>query len=206
VGQEARCTARVGHRVSEGTALLETDELVFRGSFRLAVPFRQVESIVAEGGRLALRLPDGKAVFEFDDARLAERWAERIRNPKSVLEKLGVKAGWKVAVVGVDDPGFVKEVETATGHRVLRRAGAGCDAIFLGVDDERGLAERLAKLRTSLTPDGALWIVRPKGVAAITEAGVMTAGKKAGLVDVKVVRFSDSHTAEKFVIPRDQRR
>jgi hypothetical protein len=29
----------------------------------------------------------------------------------------------------------------------------------------------------------------------------MKAGKDAGLVDVKVVRFSDTHTAEKFVIP-----
>jgi len=29
----------------------------------------------------------------------------------------------------------------------------------------------------------------------------MAAGKHAGLVDVKVVSFSDTHTAEKFVIP-----
>ena len=29
----------------------------------------------------------------------------------------------------------------------------------------------------------------------------MSAGKRAGLVDVKVVSFSDTHTAEKFVIP-----
>jgi hypothetical protein len=29
----------------------------------------------------------------------------------------------------------------------------------------------------------------------------MAAGKAAGLVDVKVVRFSETHTAEKFVRP-----
>ncbi len=29
----------------------------------------------------------------------------------------------------------------------------------------------------------------------------MDAGKAAGLVDVKVVSFSPTHTAEKFVIP-----
>jgi hypothetical protein len=33
----------------------------------------------------------------------------------------------------------------------------------------------------------------------------MTAGKRAGLVDVKVVSFSATHTAEKFVIPRADR-
>lgn len=34
----------------------------------------------------------------------------------------------------------------------------------------------------------------------------MTAGKQAGLVDVKVVSFSETHTAEKFVIPVAKRR
>jgi hypothetical protein len=53
--------------------------------------------------------------------------------------------------------------------------------------------------------DGAIWVIRPKGVKTITEADVMTAGKAAGLVDTKVVRFSDSHTAEKLVIPLARR-
>jgi hypothetical protein len=44
-------------------------------------------------------------------------------------------------------------------------------------------------------------VIRPKGKAVITESDVMAAGKKAGLVDVKVVSFSETHTAEKFVIP-----
>ena len=34
----------------------------------------------------------------------------------------------------------------------------------------------------------------------------MAAGKAAGLVDVKVVAFSATHTAEKFVIPVAKRR
>jgi hypothetical protein len=45
----------------------------------------------------------------------------------------------------------------------------------------------------------------PKGSDAISERDVMTAGKAAGLVDVKVVRFSDTHTAEKYVIPAGKR-
>jgi hypothetical protein len=56
-----------------------------------------------------------------------------------------------------------------------------------------------------LKPAGALWVVRPKGRREITESDVMAAGKAAGLVDVKVVSFSDTHTAEKFVIPVAQR-
>jgi len=50
-----------------------------------------------------------------------------------------------------------------------------------------------------------LWVVAPKGVKEITEADVLAGGRKAGLVDVKVVRFSETHTAHKFVIPKMRR-
>jgi hypothetical protein len=78
------------------------------------------------------------------------------------------------------------------------------DAIFLGARKEADLT-RLEKLKASLKPDGALWIIRPKGDPEISERAVMQAGKAAGLVDVKVVSFSPTHTAEKFVIPRAAR-
>ena len=49
-------------------------------------------------------------------------------------------------------------------------------------------------------------MIRPKGVKTITEADTMAAGKAAGLVDVKVVKFSETHTAEKFVIRVSERK
>jgi hypothetical protein len=52
---------------------------------------------------------------------------------------------------------------------------------------------------------GAIWIIRPKGRPEISERATMAAGKAAGLVDVKVVGFSPTHTAEKFVIPVNAR-
>ena len=96
MGQQIQCTVRFGKQVSQGKALLETNELVFRGKFRLVIPFKQ--------------------------------------------------------------------------------------------------------------PDGAIWVVRPKGRQEITEQDTMAAGKAAGLVDVKVVGFSETHTAEKFVVPLARRR
>jgi hypothetical protein len=50
-----------------------------------------------------------------------------------------------------------------------------------------------------------LWIVYPKGQKSITENDVIAAGRKTGLKDVKVVGFSATHTALKFVIPLDTR-
>ena len=64
---------------------------------------------------------------------------------------------------------------------------------------------RLAELRQSLVPDGAVWVIRPKGTPAISDADVMAAGKAAGLVDVKVARVSERLTGEKFVIPVTKR-
>jgi hypothetical protein len=51
----------------------------------------------------------------------------------------------------------------------------------------------------------ALWIVYPKGQKSTTENDVIAAGRKTGLKDVKVVGFSSTHTALKFVIPLDKR-
>ena len=74
------------------------------------------------------------------------------------------------------------------------------DAIFFGATDASQLSG-LSRLKRSLKPAGALWVIRPKGRKEISEAAVMAAGKAAGFVDVKVVSFSPTHTAEKFVIP-----
>ncbi len=53
--------------------------------------------------------------------------------------------------------------------------------------------------------NGALWVVYPKGQKHITENDVMAAAKSAGLVDVKVVSFSETHTALKLMIPLSHR-
>ena len=51
----------------------------------------------------------------------------------------------------------------------------------------------------------ALWIIYPKGQQHITEGDVFAAGHKVGLTDIKVVGFSATHTALKFVIPVKKR-
>ena len=50
MGDEARATLRYDGQEVEGKALLETDELVFRGDVRLKVPLRSLTS-VSGGGR-----------------------------------------------------------------------------------------------------------------------------------------------------------
>jgi len=123
----------------------------------------------------------------------------------SRFDKLGVKKEWRVSALGANDKTFLAELEGAVAELSVGRPLKDSDAIFFGATKEAELA-RLAKLKVSLTPNGALWIIRPKARPEISERAVMAAGKAAGLVDVKVVSFSPTHTAEKFVIPvRDRR-
>lgn len=202
MGDEIRCTAALGNVRGEGKALLETDELIFRGDFRAKVPFAQVTAVSARDGTLRVTWPDGTLVLEVGSR--AERWAERMRSPRSVLDKLGVTADDSVSVLGVDDDAFLAQLRERAKRVSVGRLLKHVDVIFYGAERKDAL-ERLSALAGSMARDGAIWVIRPKGVKTITEADVMTAGKAAGLVDTKVVRFSDSHTAEKLVIPLARR-
>ena len=130
----------------------------------------------------------------------ADRFKHRTR-----LEKIGAKPEWRTAVVAVGDREFVAELRRAVAEVAIGRVPDERDAIFFGVVDAKELA-RLPILKRSLKQNGALWVIRPKGRPEISERAVMDAGLAAGLVDVKVISFSPTHTGEKFVIPVVNRR
>jgi hypothetical protein len=200
MGYDASCTLKYGGKTARGTAWLEHKDLVFRGTVRLVIPLASVKSATAHDGTLRVRFGEDTADFTIGEA--ASKWANRIANPPSRLDKLGVKAGMTVAAIGVTDRDLFDEAR-ARGASIKRSLAAGdapVNMIFYRADHRDALA-RLRTLATAITPDGAIWIVRPKGRPEITESETMAAGKRAGLVDVKVVSFSDTHTAEKYVIP-----
>ena len=196
MGNEALCRVEIGGEAAEAKALLETEEIIVRGAMRAKIPFRDAKDVAADGGVLRLRWNDRDVRIHV--GRDAAKWAEKIRNPKSVAEKLGVKANQRISVIGKIDESFLGEL--ARSNRLRKE----CDIIFFAANKSEDLA-RLFELRKSLAPAGAIWVIRPKGGGAITEAEVMAAGKAAGLVDVKVAAFSATHTANKLVIPVAQR-
>jgi hypothetical protein len=202
MGYDAACTLHFDGRTTRGKAFLEQHDLIFRGPIRLAIPLKEITSAVASDGSLTVRF--GRRTATFDLGTIAVQWGSRIMNPPSRIDKLGVKTGMAVLAAGAVHEDLLQEV-ASRGARVLKRAQAGVtDILFYGADRREAL-ERLPQLKRALKQNGALWIIRPKGSQAITESEVMAAGKKAGLVDVKVVSFSPTHTAEKFVIPRPAR-
>jgi hypothetical protein len=124
---------------------------------------------------------------------------------RSRIEKLGVKKDADVLLLGIEeDAAFVKELRGA-GAAIRTSGKPQADMIF-AVFRHRDDLRRLPPLVPRMKADGVLWTLRPKGSKDLTEREMMRAGQDAGLVDVKVVSFTDILTAEKFVVPVANRR
>jgi hypothetical protein len=199
MGQDVHCIATWNDRRSVGTVSLETEELLFRGEFRLRIPFKAITDLAVAGGRLTVKLVEGVAIFDL--GRRAEQWADRIRNPKGVLDKMGIRADSLVSVLGIEDRWFLDDLRMRVDEPRLGKVARNSDVIIVAINQARDLAA-FNRLQPSLKAGGAIWAVRPKGTPEVSESVVMNAARNAGLVDVKVVRFSDTHTAEKFVRPK----
>src|SRR5712671_2370657 len=214
VGNEVVCVVRFGKQKARGKALLETAEVIFRsedGALRLKLPFGDLKSASAADGELRLETAEGPAIFQL--GANAAKWCEKILHPKTRMEKLGIKANAAVSLVGDFDADFLTELRSVTKNvnvagdgRGKAGLGAGADAewIFFSVASSKDLSQ-VAKLAKSLKGAAGLWIVYPKGQKQITENDVLAAGRKCGLKDIKVVGFSPTHTALKFVIPVENR-
>src|SRR5437764_6966674 len=145
MGQEVKTTLRFDGRILEGVALLETDSLIFRGqNVSLTVKFSEMFNIEASSGWLDLKTARGLMLLELGPK--AETWAEKIKNPKALVEKLGVDATKKVAIVGKLDPDVRADIE-GTGAKVAKRAtGKDFDFVFVAASDKEDL-EKLAEHR-----------------------------------------------------------
>lgn len=209
MGQQIETRALVGARVHQGTAMLETDYLLFRASGapgskaneqapRVKVFFRDIRSLKAGDGWLRIRHAGGMLDLELGPR--ADEWAEKIRSPRSRIQKLGVADGARVSLVGAVDEEFRAELAALRCEIAKGTPARGAALIFFGAENRAGLA-RVKTLAARLAPEGALWVVYPKGQKHITENHVLAAGRAAKLTDIKVVGFSPTHTALKFVIP-----
>lgn len=197
MGKDATARAQFADGADEGRLQFEGDKLLFRGARRAVWSGDELKNLKADGGDLVLA--DG-ARFALGE-KAAASWAEAILNPKSRLDKLGVKAGMRVGVVGVDDADLA--VELAAKNAAPVSDLSDLDILFYAADsaDELG---RIGALIPTLAARGALWVVSRKGKAAtVKDVEVMAAAKSFGMVDNKVVGFSPTLTALRFTLRRN---
>ncbi|TME15071.1 MAG: DUF3052 family protein [Chloroflexi bacterium] len=122
-----------------------------------------------------------------------------VASTRPLLDKLGVKPGAKVAVVDLDDPQFLKLLRSRTSDIVRGKPRSRCDIVFLGANEIQDL-EKLKEIKTWIEPNGAVWVVRPKGGRGpLRDTDLIDAGLDAGLVDNKIASLSDTHGAMRFV-------
>ncbi len=143
---------------------------------------------------------------------------------KSVVEKLGVKSGLKVWVVGggdyllprlsevVGEEGKLLHYEEWRDFDRDASSLGEVDVFLFWVGKKPVLELFFREVRPFLKSTGAIWVglVKKKfrkgdGGDSLGEFDVLRAGRDAGYVDVKVVSLSDSEYALKFVIPVSER-
>ena len=119
---------------------------------------------------------------------------------RSRLDKLGVKPAMRVAVLGVAERDFLPELKERTSDIATARPRKDSAMIFFAVEGASPL-KRLATLQRSIRRDGAIWVLWPKGQKHINEDMVRGAALEHGLVDIKVVAFSERLSGLKLVFP-----
>jgi len=136
-----------------------------------------------------------------------------VQSPPSrdVLDKLGVYRGQAVSVVGRGDPQLLRRVHQRIG-RPLAKEGFRADLILFWPQKPSDVSTRLRALRTSIFPEGAIWVITPKkgrrgcnGMPYLEEAQLIPLGLTAGLVDNKICSISETESARRFVWRRKDR-
>lgn len=130
-----------------------------------------------------------------------------------LVRKLGLAAGMRVRLLGPPN-GYWRIVGVEPGSlelvEVQESGGEKADFTHLFARDEATLDEAFARAREGMRKDGVVWASWPKKSSGVpSEIGrgeVMAAGKKAGLVDIKVCAVDDTWSGLKFVIPVANRR
>lgn len=119
---------------------------------------------------------------------------------RSRIDKLGLKPDMRVAVLDVDDRWILREMKERTSDISQSRPRKDSDMILLGIDGPAKL-KRLTTLQKSINRNGMIWAIWPKGRQEIKEDMIRRAAIDHGLVDVKVMAFSETLSGLKLVIP-----
>ena len=200
----ARLSPR-GGSVTEGAAKihLETDHVIVRGEVRAKIPRSEILEVTVRGETVTVRHAGG--MLSVTLGGVAQKFAERlVAPPKSRLEKMEIGEGATVVVLNFRNPEFTTELK-AINAIVSTRAKADSELIVLGVE-KVGDLQRIAVAAKSLAPAGALWVIHPKGIDGVKDTAIFDHATEAGLTYTKVARFSETHTAEKLVIPKSKRK
>ena len=130
-------------------------------------------------------------------------------SPRALVDKLGIKPGARVALVGAP-AGFESALEPLPDRaRVGRRLQKGSDVAVMFTTSRAELARRWGALSDAVGPTGAVWVAWPKRASGVvtdmTEHVVRDVVLPTGWVDTKVCAIDDTWSGLRCVLRRDRR-
>jgi hypothetical protein len=128
---------------------------------------------------------------------------------KALVDKLGVKPGARVALVGAPE-GFESALEPLPpGAIVRRRVSRFTEMAVMFTTSRAALARKWVQLTDAVGPTGAVWVAWPKMASGVptdmTDHVVRDVVLPTGWVDVKVCAIDDTWTGIKCVLRLERR-
>lgn len=196
--------APVRHRTADGEdvrgnarILVESDEVILRGEVKARLRREHITGVSARGGVVTIRHRDGVTTLTLHAD--ASAFVERLLQPaKSRLDKMGIAPASTIALLHCRDGTFRLEL---AAHKVSVVERQGSHALVVLFVESADHLSRVGTAGARLPADGALWVVHPKGPGGVRDTDIFAVARGAGLTYTKVARFSDTHTAEKLVVP-----
>ena len=122
---------------------------------------------------------------------------------RSLIDKLGIKSGWRVAMIGAPQNYDATLGQLPDGVDVVAKLAEPIEFIQVFVTEQHDLRARFDQLKAGLLPAGMLWVSWPKrssGMATdLDENIIREIGLERGLVDVKVCAVDETWSGLKFV-------
>jgi hypothetical protein len=125
---------------------------------------------------------------------------------RSAVQKLGIRPGDRVEVVGDVGSGLRRDVKEVAGRGLVRSGELDGAIVLVESLDEAG--EVLDSYRPRLRDTGYLWLItRKRGHDSYLNQMLLVPGaKKRGLIDNKTCSIDDERSGIRFVVPRALRK
>ena len=125
---------------------------------------------------------------------------------RTAVQKLGIKQGQRVEVVGDVGSGLRRDVKAALGRGLVK--SGELDGAIVSVDSLDEAERVLDAYRPRLRDTGYLWLItRKRGHESYINQMLLVPGaKERGLIDNKTCSIDDERSGIRFVVPRALRK
>jgi hypothetical protein len=195
MGREATCLCDWAGTTAEVKALLESGEIILRGTMRKRICFSELKHIKANADRLSFIVAGEKVQLHLGPT--AAKWAAVITTPPPTLaRKLGITDKTIVRVIGdVCDEALSEALAEAASV-----ATEDASIIVACVDSPGTLNAALRTAKPQLLKGVPIWMVYAKGPGhAINETSIRSLLRENGMIDTKVASVSAKFTALRFI-------